>query len=201
MSSPVRPLVPSAPLSEFGDFHQSAEFNDPHLNDRDGSYVPGFSEMRRNRDIAVATYTANPTAENRTAITPLPVNLRWARNQTKSGSPDNAKPFVHGRKGYRAVDAKQHAGQDWLTEIPPGAVIQADGTIRNGDCILMWAPAEKAAQSERMKQRLTTERIEGVKASFAQHAATAGASRSAEPYVTMEPATTPPESGAKPGRK
>jgi hypothetical protein len=108
---PARPLTASAPLSEFGDLHQSADFNDPHLMDRDGSYVPGFSEMRRDRDIKVAEYQAGriPASD----VPTMTVNLRWARCQTKAGTPDNAKPFVHGRKGYRAV-TKEDAGQPWL---------------------------------------------------------------------------------------
>lgn len=191
---PARPLVPSQPLSEFGDLHQSADFNDPHLMDRDGSYVPGFSEMRRDRDIKVAEYQAGKIPAS--SVPSLPVNLRWARNQLKNGSPDNSKPFVHGRKGYRAVTADQ-AGAAWLTELPPGAQIGPDNTIRNGDCILMVADAKDAGRSERAKQRLTQERLKGIEYSFEQNANQAGANPAAQPYSKIDTPTADP---AKPGR-
>lgn len=191
----AKPLTASQPLSEFGDLYQSSDFNDPHLMDRDQSYVPGFSEMRRNRDIKVAEYQAGTIS--RSDVPSLSVNLRWARNQLKSGAPDSSKPYAHGRKGYRIVTADM-VGQEWLTELPPGAQIGPDKAIRNGDCILMVADAKDAARSEMAKRRQTDERIRGIEHSFAQNAQTAGANPAAQPTVTLDVPTTEP---AKAGRK
>lgn len=181
----AKPLIQSAPLSEFGDFPDSPEFNDPNAQDRDQTYVPGFSDRRRERDIAVSEFIAGRIT--REDIPTLPVNLRWARNQTKAGVPDSAKPFLHGRKGYRAV-TKDDVNAEWLTHIPPGAQIGADGTIRNGDCILMVASAQDAAKSERNKRALVNERLHGIGASLEQNARAVGANMKAQPYVTMSPA-------------
>lgn len=192
----AKPLTASQPLSEFGDLHQSSDFNDPHFMDRDQSYVPGFSEMRRDRDMKVAEFHAGSIS--RADVPSLPVNLRWARNQNRQGNPDNSKPYNHSRKGYRLVTAKDE-GQAWFTQIPPGAQIGADGSIRNGDCVLMVASAQDAARSEHAKRALTQERINGITSSFQQNAAAVGANPAAQPTVTMEP-TTPTDS-AKPGRR
>lgn len=194
----ARPLIASQPVSEFGDLPLSEAFNDPSLMDRDQSYVPGWSEMRRNRDLKHAAYMQDPTAENRKAVPSLPVNLRWARSQNRAGNPDSTKPYSHGRKGYRVV-TKESVGQEWLTTLPPGAQIGADGSIRNGDCILMVADALDAAKSERAKRHFTDERLNGITHSFAQNAQALGANLSAQPTVEMGPApTTEP---GRPGRK
>ncbi len=190
-----KPLIQSAPLSEFGDFPDTPEFNDPTGQDRDQTYVPGFGDLRRKRDLAISEYNAGRLERHQ--VPTLPVNLRWARNQTKAGTPDSAKPFLHGRKGYRVV-TERDVNPEWLTEIPPGAQIGADGSIRNGDCVLMVASREDAAKSERAKRRLVDERLKGVEASFEQHAQQAGANMKAQPYVTMSPAEpTEPVKGKK----
>jgi len=191
----AKPLIQSQPLSEFGEFPDSPEFNDPAAQDRDQTYVPGFGDLRRKRDEKVAEFNAGRIGRHE--VPTLPVNLRWARNQTKAGVPDSAKPFLHGRKGYRAV-TKDDVNPEWLTALPPGAQIGADGTIRNGDCVLMVASAQDAAKSERTKRQLVQERLKGVEASFEQHALQAGANMKAQPYVTMEPTTpTEPVKGKK----
>lgn len=191
----AKPLIQSQPLSEFGDFPDSPEFNDPNAQDRDQTYVPGFGDLRRKRDAAIAEYNAGRIGRHE--VPTLPVNLRWARNQNKAGVPDSAKPFLHGRKGYRMVTAAD-VNPVWLTELPPGAQIGADGSIRNGDCILMVATAQDAAKSERNKRALVQERLKGVEASFEQNALQAGANMKAQPYQTMSPAEpTEPVKGKK----
>lgn len=193
---PARPIVASAPLSEFGDLPNSPEFNDPSLMDRDQSYVPGFSELRKARDLKVAEYAQGLIPAS--AVPTMKVNLRWARNQNKQGAADNTKPYSHGRKGYKVV-TKEHVGQEWLKALPPGATVGADGSIRNGDCILMVADAIDAAKSERAKRMYTDERLNGITNSFAQNAQSMGANPAAQPTVEMGPAS--PTDSAKPGRR
>lgn len=161
------PLIQSAPLSEFGDLPTSPEFLDPSVMDRDQSYVPGFSEMRRDRDIKVGEFRKGKI--DRAEVPSLPVNLRWARVQNKKGEPDSSKPFTHGRKGYRLVNAKTDVGQDWLKELPPGSQKLADGSIRNGDCVLMVADAKDAARNDAIKRRVTQERLGATANSFEQN--------------------------------
>lgn len=157
------PLIDTTPFSEFGDLEQSADFKDPRLMDGDHSYVPGFSDIRREHEAQKAEYYAG--LRDRKDVRTVPVNLRWARSQRRNGESDTAKPFSHGRRGYRAVTQKD-VGKEWLTAMPPGTQVGADGTIRNGDTILMVCDREQAARNEHAKQVLTQSRIEGAQATF-----------------------------------
>ena len=193
-----RPLIPTAPISEFGELPNDPAFFDPAVMDRDQSYVPGWSEMRRAHDLKVAEYRAHKCA--RSDIPTLPVNLRWARNQTKAGTPDSTKVFTHGRKGYRLV-TKDDVKQEWLKELPPGSQVQADGTIRNGDCVLMVASREDAARNAVLKQRMTQERLTGLQDTFEQNLHAVGVTpRGTDPSATIiKDTTTTPAS--KPGHR
>lgn len=155
---PKRPLVNTAIRTEFGDVLDDASFYDASSVDRDLSYVPGFSEMRRERDLEMAAVAAGRKDKRDARIDPLPVNLRWVRKSTPRGAPDGMKQIASGNFGYRAVNKDQIGKQDWLTEMPPGATLAADGSIEKGDTVLMVCDgrtaarnaARKAAQTNRM---------------------------------------------------
>src|SRR5688572_3727261 len=136
--------------------------------DRDHSYVPGFSEMRRNRDIKLGEVQRGEAHVSDLKALELPVNVRWARSHKSTGAPDSSKQFGHSRRGYKLVNADEHKGQAWLTALPPGSQIGPDGSIRNGDTTLMWCSREDAATNEAYKRRLTHERLHGVTDAFAQ---------------------------------
>ncbi len=178
------PLVLTAPASEFGYLAQTPDFNDPKVMDRDASYVPGFSEMRRARDTAVAKYVNHQI--QRSEIPELPVNMRWARNQNKAGQPDSQKVFGHSTKGYRVAN-KTDVGQPWLKEMPPGTTTAADGSIIKGDTVLMVATKEQAAKNAAFKADATRRRVSGMADSFAAIAAKDGSGwRGADPAVKKE---------------
>lgn len=179
------PLVLTAPVSEFGDLPEG--FNDPQEQDRDNSYVPGFSDMRRARDVAIAHYVRHKG--ERSAIQPLPVNLRWARNQNMKGDPDSSKQFGHGGRGYR-VATKTDVGQAWLTKLPPGAELGADGSIRKGDTVLMVCDAQQAAKNQRAKEIRTANRVTGMTSVLAAKAKQDGAGwKGVDPTVESKPST------------
>lgn len=157
------PLIETQALSEFGDLRQSAEFYDPEGYDRDLTYVPGFSEMRRDHEVKKAAYFRGEA--NRDSVPVLPVNLAWVRSQTLKGDADNMKTFAQGRRGYRLATIAD-VGQAWFKELPGGAQQQPDGTIRNGDCLLMVADQKEAAKNE-LHDRLANERrLEGATGGF-----------------------------------
>ncbi len=183
------PLVLTAPASEFGDHTQSVDFNDPTIMDRDMSYVPGFSDLRRARDLKVAEYTNHKVG--REAIPEMPVNMRWARNQSKDGKPDSQKVFGHSQKGYRmASKADISPTNPWLTALPPGAEIGADGIIRKGDLALMVATKEQAAKNALVKAERTKRRVTGMEHGFAAAVANDRSGwRGADPTAKKEPIT------------
>lgn len=180
------PLIPSHALTEFGAVETSAVFSDPTIMDRDHSYVPGWSDLRRQRDGQLAEVVAGKRAAN--TVMTLPVNLRWARNQDKTGSPDSSKVFGHGRKGYRLVDANKDKKEPWFTALPPGTTVAADGSIRNGDTVLMVATAADAGRSALAKQMETERRVTGAVNTFAQNVERAGGiPKGADPTITKLP--------------
>lgn len=185
------PLIQSEPVSEFGDIALTSEFHDPAAMARDHSYVPGFSEMRRERDLQIAEVKAG-TRDGRD-VRQLPVNCRWARSQNKAGEPDSSKMFSHSRRGYRAVTKDDVGKNDWFKELPGGTSYAADGTIRNGDLTLMVCDRESAARNQKRKEIETNARLTGAVNTFAHNlqAANGRIPRGADPYVRME--TTPKE--------
>ena len=68
--------------------------------------------------------------------------------------------------------------------LPPGAVAGPDGTIRNGDTVLMIATKEAAAKNEAMKRRMTQERLgsfqDTLQAELVRHGAT---TKGSDPYI------------------
>ena len=204
------PLVETAPLSEFGDLLESADFNDPHGMARDSTYVPGFSEMRREYATKAAEYERGQRGQgpqiSRDQVPTLDVNLRWARNQAKDGKPDNVKPFGHSRLGYRMV-TKDDVGQPWLKELPGGAFVQADGTIRNGDTVLMVTDRRNAARNELQRRLRTEERVTGTVNSFSHAIEEAKKNnpglitKGLDPSVTIEGSTPPADAAPVSAKK
>lgn len=182
---PVRELIPTTIRTEFGDVLESAEFYDVGGADRDRSYVPGFSEMRRARDLALGEIASGRKHKSEVDLTPLPVNLRWTRtHKVGNGAPDTSKQIAASGDGYRAVNKDQIGKVSWLKEAPPGATFDADGSIRVGDTILMVADAKSAARNAARKAA-QTQRLGDAAANAAgglldarKHA------KGADPYVT-----------------
>jgi len=181
------PIVITAPPPEFGELHASAEFTDPDIMDHDHTYVPGFSELRLARDRAIVEVMQG---KRRPADVPtLPYNLRWVRNQSRDGKPDSRKVIRAGNRGYQAVTKQEHIGEGkLLKELPPGAKVEADGTILQGDTILMIAPADRVARNELQKQEKTRSAARRTEAGFAAAVAETGGRpmRSASPYINKE---------------
>lgn len=189
MSNKV-PLVASAPISEFGDFDPSELLDSrPQGLERDGSYVPGFSEMRVKRDTQVGQAIRGEISWGK--VEPLPINLRWARSQNKKGEPDSAKPFSHSRKGYEYV-TKEDIGKPWFKELPGGAQWDAAGNLRNGDLVLMKASARDAARNEIARRRETDERMNGLTNTLDQNLNQAGTQvyKGADTHVERLPVVT-----------
>lgn len=197
------PLVVTAPASEFGSLTQEVDFNDPHLMDRDMSFVPGFSNLRRERDIAVAEAVHHKRDVK--DIPELPVNMRWGRNQNKRGEPDSTKLVSHNIKGYRPVTEKDvRPDNPWLTSLPPGAYVAADKTIRKGDTTLLVATKQDAARNAHFKAETTKRRVTGMEHNFASIAradgSLAGSMQAASPSAKKE-AMSPITGPAAPGTK
>ena len=151
-----RPLVASAIRTEFGDVLDEPSFYDAGGVDRDQTYVPGFSDLRRARDLEIADVASGRKPAHEAKIAPLPVNLRWVRNSTpRDGAPDSRKQVASGNLGYTVVSKDAIGKEPWLTKLPPGAKIMPDGSIQKGDTVLMVTDAKTAARNAARKAAQT----------------------------------------------
>ena len=168
--SPVRDLVPTGIMTEFGELlddpTESASMGGQKL---DLVYTPGFSEMRWARDKALAEVAQGKRA--RTEVPTLPVNVRLVRRSNMAGKPDMQKQISSSNRGYRAVN-KDDVGQPWFTRLPDGAEVLADGSVVKGDTAYMVCSKEKAARNRYENDRKTIQRLTGA----SERAETAGVS-------------------------
>lgn len=180
------PLIEVTPPPEFGEVHTDSRFGDPTGADFDHTYVPGFSDLRRARDVAIAEFSEGKRKAK--DVPTLPVNLRWVRAQRASGEPDNTKLWTSQQRGYKPVTASQVGTESWLKELPLGAVKDANGMIRNGDTVLCVASAQDAGRNEARKAAKTTERTAAAEEGFRTAVAKSGV-KGIEPTVEATVAT------------
>ena len=184
------PLVATHIRTEFGDVLDDASFYDVSGADRDATFVPGFSDMRRNRDLELAAVASGKKLRHEANIQPLPVNLRWTRTHgVKDAKPDGRKQIAAGGAGYKAVNEKQVGKETWLTALPAGCTIDADGSIRKGDTILMVTDGATAGRNAARRQVATQRLADGVASAKGGLLNVQGA-KGADPYVKKEVAPT-----------
>lgn len=140
-----KPLVRTAIRTEFGDVLESEAFHAANGPQGDFTYVPGYSDMRRERDQQLSEVAQGK--RDLKDVRTLPVRLQWVRHAKYSGQPDNRKPTEFGNLHYRQVSFDEVGKADWLKEMPEGAVKGADGAIHQGDCTLMVTDAKNAARN------------------------------------------------------
>lgn len=152
----VRPLIATGVLTEFGEAHIEEGVDGSFAGLADPTYVPGFSDLRFQRDQQLGEAAKGHRPSNRVML--LPVNMRWSRRTKTDGKPDETKVQKAKVNGYTPVLATD-VGQPWLTAIPDGATVLPDGTIGKGDTVLMKCAPERAAQNAYRKQKLTMDRL------------------------------------------
>ena len=180
------PIVVTTPPPEFGELKESPEFHDTAAMNSDLTYVPGFSELRRTRDLAIIAVRQGKLPANQ--VPSLPYNFRWARNQNKKGDPDNRKVIRAGNRGYKVVTKDEVGDGKLLEDLPPGARFNAAGEIQQGDTVLMIAPAERVARNEFNKRARTVAATRGAEAGFDAALKEVGGTpqRGASPYIQKE---------------
>lgn len=180
------PIIFTEPPPEFGELTSTPEFYDQSAMNQDLTYVPGFSELRFARDKAIVEVMQGKRRASE--VPSLPMNFRWSRCQNKKGEPDSRKVIRAGNRGYKAVTKDEVGEGKLLRELPAGARFTADGTIQQGDTVLMVAPAERVARNEFLKRARTESATKGAEAGFesALEAVGGKAVRGAAPFIQKE---------------
>lgn len=157
-----RPLVDVNLISEFGGIEDMASFKAEGVQQRDYTYVPGFSEMRWKRDNDLHRFAKHEIKANEVSV--LPVNLRWFRTVKGTGSDPDQMRIAHSKNlGYTAV-TKGDIGKDWIKELPPGAQVAADGTIKSaaGDLVLCVVDQQGAARNAMRRKIAAEDMVDGM---------------------------------------
>jgi hypothetical protein len=156
-----KPLVDVNLVTEFGGIEITDEFRNEGVSQGDYSYVPGFSEMRVNRELDLAALHRGEIKGK--DVRTLNENLRWVRRTERNGNPDNSRVIKAKGDGYRPV-VRGDEGQPYMTRLPPNAYYAADGVVTNsgGDLVLMIADKEHAARNAMRKKILTEEMVDGM---------------------------------------
>lgn len=179
-----RELYDANVVTEFGAFHEEEGLDLDAIRQRDYTYVPGFSEMRYNRDCDL-TRLAKGEIKAREVST-LPVNVRWFRTVKGTGSDPDQMRVAHARNsGYRVV-TKDDIGQPWLTDLPPGGMIAPDGVIKTaaGDNALFVASQEVAARNAYRKKKATEDLVDGMEMDAGGLGHVGKSIKGADPVVT-----------------
>lgn len=146
---PRKLTVVSEERNPFGE-----DVNVEFLEDRptDITAVPGYSDLRQQRDAAIAR-GEKPKS--------LPGRLHWARAQTQGGQADNRKVAEWKNKGYRVVgwDEAASLGLDVESSAAQKGVA---GDVRLNEYVLMYAPPEVAAARYRAQRKATMSQYEEV---------------------------------------
>ena len=181
-----KPLVDNNLTTEFGEIHDADVFKSDGVAKNDYSYVPGFSEKRVDRDLAIGKLYRNEIRAKE--VPTLDGNLRWFRTVKGAGSDPDQMRIAHARnKGYKAV-SKDDIGKWYMTELPPGAIIAADGTIRSsgGDLQLMFADKATAARNAMRTKILTEQMVDGIQYSNGGLGEVGSKVKGADPVITKE---------------
>ena len=161
-----KPIVPTGIHTEFGDVIQDEQsFRDVRGADGDLTYTPGWSDLRRARDLALAEGAQGRRDLKYEPAPTLPGQLVLAR-RTKplSGQPDNSDMLTFANEGFRTV-TKDDLKKDWFCpdgKLPAGATVLADGTIIKGDCAYMWCEGPDAARRQVRQDTRTREMVESI---------------------------------------
>jgi hypothetical protein len=116
----------------------------------DPTWVPGWSELRYQRDLQMAEVAQGLRTPG--DVKAFPVNVRMVRRSSAAGAFDGRKLMASQNNGYLPI-TKDHIGETWFSDMPAGAKLLEDGTIVNaaGDMQYMYCSAPRAASNLRGK--------------------------------------------------
>lgn len=179
-----KPLQDINLISEFGGIEDLESFKAEGVTQRDYTYVPGFSDMRVKRDLDLGAFKRHEIKAKEVSV--LPVNLRWFRTVKGTGSDPDQMRIAHSRNlGYRPVTEKDK-GQPWMTDLPPGAMVAPDGTVKSaaGDLQLCVVDQQGAARNAMRRKIATEDMVDGMEMMDGGLGSVGKSLKGADPQVT-----------------
>ena len=119
----------------WGDEIDESVLNDPGV---DSTYVEGYSDVRRNRELAVRDGKRPPSLRHR---------LQWARAKTYDGQRYDGQRVMHWQvnKHHKMLPYDEALKLGYMVDKNPAITKGEDGLAYLGERVLMYAPAEVAA--------------------------------------------------------
>jgi hypothetical protein len=185
-NDPYKPkqLVDANLVTEFGGVEDMEQFKDEGPGYNSYTFVPGFSDMRYQRDLDLARLHRGEIKGK--DVRTLDWNCRWFRTTKGAGSePDNTRTVHAKADGYRPAMWDDIGKVPWLTEAPPGASKGPDGTIRisGGDLQLMVIDKAGAAKIAMRRKIRTEESVDGMEFATGGLGSVGKSVKGADPYV------------------
>ena len=188
-----RPLTDVNLVSEFGGVEDEKAFREEGVSQHDYTYVPGASELRYARDVALTQLARGEIRAKDVPI--LPANVRWYRTIKGAGAdPDQMRVFHAKNQGYRPVTTADlpengKAKHPWLTAMPPGATVAPDGTIKSaaGDLQLFVIDQQGAAKNALRKKIATEAMVDGMQFGEGSLLKVGEQHKGADPSITKQP--------------
>lgn len=127
----------------YGEDVDEALLNDPG---KDSTFIEGYSDVRRNRDLAIRDGKKVP---------PLKHRLQWARALSFDGTKADGKRVMHwqSRKGYKPLAYDEAVKLGYRVDRNPAIRKGSDGNAYLGEQMLMCADARTAATNLLKVQR------------------------------------------------
>ena len=126
----------------YGDDVDESLLNDPG---KDSTYIEGYSDVRRNRELAIRDGTPS---------TPLKHRLQWARARSFDGTRNDGRRVMHwqSRKGYAPLAYDEALKLGYRVDKNPAIQRGPDGMCYLGEQMLMVADARTAATNLKKAQ-------------------------------------------------
>ena len=132
------------------DYQQLEEIEALQAGGWDSSYVPGYSEKRRENELRVAKGLQEVA---------LP-RLQWVRaNHVDGRAIATSEMYKWAKLGYQRVTEEDF--EDLGISMPPAAHKGADGSICKEDLVLCYVP-EDVAKRNKLRQEAETARFQGM---------------------------------------
>lgn len=174
-----KPYIEASERSPFGEAHDFSPLENP---ENDVFHLPGYSDKRIERELAV---------RRGESPAPLEFRIQWVPVEKISGAPDRRKVRDYSTRGYKVMTPEDAKNLGLDLENSAAQII--DDTVRLEENMAVWAPREVAAKDNaklnylnQRQQEEVKERIEDAVEEFNVSAGLKAKAGGSEPIFDLE---------------